>query len=216
MTMPPFLRLLCVLCASLLLAPAHAADTADVALQRFVDGVQTLSARFEQVQTDEDGEPLARHAGSFELQRPGRFRWAYEQPYEQLMICDGERIWNYEPDLAQVTVRDAADVLRGTPAALLAQGARALGENFVIESGGRDQGADLVRLKPKSDDADFRAIELWLANGIPQRMRFLDALGGTSDIRFSAIRTGIQLAPERFRFQPPKGVEIIDANGTTP
>ncbi|HEY0974262.1 MAG TPA: outer membrane lipoprotein chaperone LolA [Solimonas sp.] len=213
--MPRLATMLFPVLFTLLLAPTAQAAGADAALQRFVDEVRTLSARFEQVQTDEDGEVLARRAGTFELQRPGRFRWAYDAPYEQLMICDGQRIWNYEPDLAQVTVRDAAEVLSGTPAALLAQGGGALDRNFIIESGSADRGADLVRLKPRSNDADFRLIELWLAKGVPQRMRFVDALGGSSDIRFSAVRTGISLPAERFRFTPPKGAEVIDA-GVSP
>jgi len=209
--MPTTYRALLSLCLALLALPASAED-ANATLQRFVGGVQSLTARFEQLQLDEDGEVLARRSGDFELQRPGRFRWTYDRPYEQLMVCDGKRIWNYEPDLAQVTVRNAAEVLKGTPAALLAQADGSLNESFVLESGGRDQGADLVRLKPKSADADFRMIELWLINGVPQRMRFLDALGGTSDIRFSAVRTGVKIDPRRFLFQPPKGAEIIDAD----
>ncbi len=209
--MPTICRAFLIFCFGLLALPASAED-ANTTLQRFVGGVQSLTARFEQLQLDEDGEVLARRSGSFDLQRPGRFRWAYDQPYEQLMVCDGQRIWNYEPDLAQVTVRNAAEVLKGTPAALLAQGGGVLNENFVLESGGRDQGADLVRLKPKATDADFRMIELWLLNGVPQRMRFLDTLGGTSDIRFSAVRTGVKIDPQRFKFQPPKGAEVIDAD----
>ena len=190
---------------------SFAANGSSVALQRFVSGVQTLSANFEQVQTDEKGQVLAQRSGTFELARPGRFRWAYAQPYEQLMVCDGERVFNYEPDLAQVTVRDAADILRGTPAALLAQAGADLGDGFVIEDGGRDANADLVRLKPKADESDFRAIEMWLIQGVPQRMRFLDTLGGATDIRFSQVRTGLKLDAARFRFTPPKGVEVIDA-----
>lgn len=204
------LAALVVALASSLSSFAHA-GAGSVALERFVSGVQNLSADFEQVQTDEDGEVLARRSGRFELSRPGRFRWEYREPYEQLMICDGRKVFNYEPDLAQVTVRDAADILRGTPAALLAQAGADLGEGFAIEDGGREGRSDLVRLKPKTADSDFRAIEMWLQDGVPQRMRFLDTLGGATDIRFSQVRTGVSFDAARFRFAPPKGVEVIDA-----
>ncbi len=197
-----------VLCASS--TTVAAASKAELQLQQFVDGVQTLSAHFEQRQIDERGSVIDTRSGEFLLARPGRFRWSYTQPYEQLMVCDGTQIWNYEPDLAQATVRNASELLRGTPAALLAQRSD-IGDGFVIEDGGVDGKASIVRLKPKSDDSDFRAIELWLEKGVPQRMRFLDQLGGTTDIHFSQIQTKLAVDAERFRFQPPKGVEVIDA-----
>lgn len=204
------LRAACLLfCA--VAAPAHAGP-ADDALKRFVDGVQTLSAHFEQVQVDEHGEILGKRSGQFDLARPGRFRWNYDEPYEQLMVCDGEKIWNYEPDLAQVTVRPAEQVLKGTPASLLAQ-KRQLGEAFAVESGGQQDGLDIVRLKPKGAEAqasDFQSIELRLdRGGVPVRMKFFDALGGSTEVRFSAVKTGVKLDPALFRFTPPKGTEVV-------
>ncbi|MGH8445868.1 MAG: outer membrane lipoprotein chaperone LolA [Solimonas sp.] len=194
-----------------LFAAAAQAGPADDALKRFIDGAQTLSARFEQTQVDEHGEVLAQRSGQFDLSRPGRFRWRYDKPYEQLMICDGVKIWNYEPDLAQVTVRSADQVLKGTPAALLAQKSL-LGDAFAVESGGQKDGADIVKLKPKGGEtnSDFQSIELWLKAGVPQRMKFFDALGGNTDIRFSDVKTGVKLDAALFRFTPPKGTEVID------
>lgn len=197
---------------TLMLALPAAAGPADDALRRFADGVQTLSAHFEQTQLDERGEVVAQRSGSFELSRPGRFRWTYDKPYEQLMVCDGSKIWNYEPDLAQVTVRPADVVLKGTPAALLAQKA-SLGDAFTVESGGKQDGADVVRLKPRGDaqNSDFQSIELWLQNGVPVRLKFFDAIGGNTEVRFTDIKTGVKLDAGRFRFTPPKGAEVIDS-----
>lgn len=178
-------------------------------LQRFVTEVQTLSARFEQTQYDEHGEVMARRSGDFQLARPGRFRWHYAEPYEQLMVCDGDDIWNYEPDLAQVTVRDADRILSDTPAALLARGSD-LDARFTITPGGSDGDAQLLKLEPKTADSDFRLIELWLrASGEPTRMRLHDPLGGTSDIRFSDVALNAAIDALRFRFEPPAGVEVV-------
>jgi outer membrane lipoprotein carrier protein len=184
-----------------------AADRA--ALQRFVDDVHTFTAHFEQVQYDEQGAELARRSGRFALARPGRFDWHYQQPYEQRMVCDGERIWNYEPDLAQVTVRTARDILRDTPVALLAEGAN-LAERFNIESFGEGSETGL-RLQPKTADADFRQIELWLEpSGAPLRMRLHDPLGGISEIRFSDATRNPKIDENQFRFETPSGVEVVD------
>lgn len=193
----------------------HAADVG-TRLQRFVDDVTTLSARFEQTQLDEDGEIVATRGGTFELARPGRFRWHYDTPYEQLMICDGRQIWNYEPDLSQVTVRDAGQILRDTPVALLAEG-RNLGERFSIRDAGTDDDVQKLVLEPKADDADFRSVELWLQpSGVPVRMQLHDPLGGISDIRFSDVQRNAKPAAEAFQFTPPEGVEVVRLDGGPP
>ncbi|MES0874394.1 outer membrane lipoprotein chaperone LolA [Sinimarinibacterium thermocellulolyticum] len=182
--------------------PAAASD----ALQRFIGEVRTFTAQFEQVQYGEDGVEIARRSGRFALARPGRFDWRYERPYAQRVVCDGQRIWNYEPDLAQVTVRAAGDILRDTPVALLAEGAN-LTERFEVEPIG-DGG---LRLRPKAEDADFREIELWLEpSGAPRRMRLHDPLGGVSEIRFRDARRNPKIDDAEFRFEPPAGVEVVN------
>lgn len=187
------------------------AAPAQEALQRFVNGVQTLSARFEQVQKDESGEVLQVSSGQLLLAKPGKFRWNYEKPYEQLMICDGKTLWLYDPDLAQATRRPAGSSLQGTPAQLLTDRA-ALEQHFRVEDAGTEAGAQRLRLLPKAADSDFKSVQLWLKDGVPQRMRFSDPLGGISDVSFSEIRTNIPLDPAQFRFEPPRGVEIIRAD----
>lgn len=194
-------------------APAMAAPPAD-ALRQFVDQVATLSATFEQVQKDEDGRVLQTSTGQVFLERAnrpdgtGRFRWNYQAPYTQLLVCDGETIWMYDPDLAQVTARPAAQTLAGTPAELLSRRG-ALAQQFNQAVLGTQDGLQHVRLTPKSDDGEFREIELWLADGVPRRMRFRDPLGGSSEIRFRDTRTNVALDGALFRFEVPKGVELV-------
>jgi outer membrane lipoprotein carrier protein len=200
------LLLLCalgVLCAR----PAFAAD----ALQQFVQNVDTLTAHFEQVQKDEQGKLLQTSSGRLSLARPGKFRWAYEKPYQQLMVCDGKTLWHYDPDLAQVLVRPAGATLQGTPAQLLTDRA-ALEKYFTVTKLADDAGAQHLRLLPKAKDGDFRSVELWLKAGTPQRMRFEDPLGGASEVTFSDIRTNGPVAADAFRFEIPKGTEVIQGD----
>jgi chaperone LolA len=206
-----FLCVLCALCASLFFRPLTAAPAPD-ALQRFVERVETLSARFEQVQKDEQGKTLQTSSGQLWLARPGKFRWSYEKPYQQLMVCDGKTLWLYDPDLAQVTVRPAATTLQGTPAQLLTDRA-ALEKHFRIEDAGADKGGGKkMRLVPRAPDSDFKSVELWLMGDAPRRMRFYDQLGGTSDVTFSAIQTNARIESKQFSFDVPKGVEVIQAD----
>jgi outer membrane lipoprotein carrier protein len=204
------------------LALSVRADGAQDALKRFVDRVQTFDARFEQTQTDERGKVTARSSGRFLLARPaasgasdiGRFRWAYEKPYEQLSICDGVKLWAWDPDLNQATVRNARNALAGTPAALLSQRGQ-LGQQFTVKDGGKDGAASVVVLLPKAADSDFKSIELSIdAAGAPTRMRFLDPIGGSSEVKFSAVAVNRTLDPAQFAFTPPKGAEVVDGDGT--
>ncbi len=195
---------------ALLLPVCALAESAEQALQKFVDSVQTFSASFEQVQKDEKGAVLQKNSGRMALSRPGKFRWAYEKPYEQLMVCDGQTIWLYDPDLKQVTVREARDALAGTPAELLSQRAT-LKSQFTIKDAGSEGAARVVRLIPKSTAGDFQSIELALKDGVPQRMQFHDQLGNITNVTFGGISTNASLNPAQFSFTPPEGVELVRA-----
>lgn len=224
-TVKNFLLVPILLLISLFNLPHAQAADAQQALQQFVDGAQSLQARFTQIQRDDRGKVLQQVTGEMWLSRPGRdrageqgkFRWNYLTPYQQEIVCDGRRIWYYDTDLAQVTVRSAAEALNGTPAALLSQ-RTALLEAFTVESMGSEGAAmgsegaaQTLRLLPKSEDSDFRAIELTLDNGKPLRMKFLDQLGGSTELTLTAIQTGIKIDAQRFRFTVPKGVEVVES-----
>lgn len=195
---------------ALFAAPLATASPETDALQKFLDNVQTLSATFEQVQKDENGRVLQASSGRLWLSRPGRFRWSYEKPYSQLMVCDGKQLWQYDPDLKQAMVRPAGDTLQGTPAQLLTD-RTALAQHFTVEGAGSEGGSRRLRLLPKATDGDFKSIELWLKDGVPVRMRFHDPLGGSSEITFADISTNTLLDGALFGFTPPKGTEVISA-----
>jgi len=213
--MTPYLRLfsLSILCA----ASAARADSAQDALKHFVDGVQTLDTHFEQVQTDDDGKITNKSSGHFLLARPsaaskseaGKFRWSYEKPYQQVSVCDGLKLWSYDPDLNQATEREAKQALTGTPAALLSQRG-GLTDAFTVQDAGAEGDAHLLKLVPKSKDSDFKSIELLLdKNGAPQRMRFADQIGSHSEITFSDTKVNSKIDPAQFQFTPPKNAEIV-------
>lgn len=208
--MKRFLSRLALAClAGLVSLNVHAAS-AEEELRQFIENVRTLEGRFVQTQTDEHGELVTSGGGLVTISRPGKFRWSYDQPYEQLMVCDGAKIWAYDPDLAQVTVRAAGEALAGTPAELLATKTR-LADNFTVADLGEEKGFRHVSLKPKSDQSDFKLIELWLKGGVPQRLRFSDPLGGVTDVELRDLKVNTAIPESKFRFIPPKGVEVVEA-----
>ncbi len=208
--------------ASLALSGTARAESAQDVLKRFLDNVQTFEAHFDQAQADEHGAVTNRSSGQFWLSRPavgakntvGKFRWAYEKPYEQISVCDGVKLWAYDPDLNQVTVRNAQTALTGTPAALLSQRV-ALTDAFVVQDSGSEGEARVVRLLPKGKDSDFKSIELAIdKSGAPLRMRFQDQIGGSSEVKFTAVKTNGRIAESQFQFTPPKGTEVVDVDAT--
>lgn len=203
----------CLMACLLMASAVRADDGAQTALKHFVDGVHTLQADFTQVQTDDKGRMVKAQSGQMWLSRPGKFRWSYDKPYKQLIVCDGNKIWVYDPDLQQVTVRSAEQTLTGSPAALLSQRA-ALSDAFTLQNGGSDQGLQLVRLIPKSKDSDYKSIALLLRGGVPMRMIFHDQLGDTIDVSFSNVKTNAPIAASVFQFKPPAGVTVV--GGTAP
>jgi outer membrane lipoprotein carrier protein len=206
--------------ASMLFAFDACADSAHDALKHFTDGVQTFEAHFDQVQTDDKNRVTARSSGHFWLERPaaggtGKFRWAYEKPYTQATICDGAKLWAFDPDLNQVTVRDAKQALAGTPAELLSQ-KTALTTAFNVQDAGSSGDDRSVNLTPKSKNSDFKTIELTLdKDGAPVKMRFADQIGGHSEVSFTEVHTNAKIDPAQFQFTPPKGAEIVNDGGIT-
>ena len=217
--------LLSIAASGLWYAGAAQADSAHDALKHFTDGVQTFEAHFDQVQTDDKNRITARSSGHFWLERPiaggagaggiGKFRWAYEKPYTQATICDGAKLWAFDPDLNQVTVRDAKQALAGTPAELLSQKS-ALISAFNVQDAGASGDDRSVNLTPKSKNSDFKTIELTLdKDGAPVKMRFADQIGGHSEVSFTEVHTNAKIDPAQFQFTPPKGAEIVNDGGIT-
>lgn len=195
------------------LSAAHAGDDALAAFYREVD---SLSAEFEQVQVDENGEVLQSASGVFLLERPDKFRWEYREPYRQVIVSDGRDFRLYDVDLAQVTVRDIGATLRATPASLLAGGAD-LDQAFTVEPmPAADDGLAWVRLTPRADDGDFREIRMGLKDDRPVRLELDDQLGQTTRIRFHAVRVNRDIDDGRFRLKLPDDVEVVNANAGAP
>lgn len=179
------------------------------ALRGFYARTQTLQTRFVQKVLDENGTVTEVMQGQLWLSRPMRFRWEYQSPYEQIMVNDGRKLWLYDLDLAQVTVRDAAEALAGAPVWLL-NGGPALDEQFTLASDPEAEGLSWVRMTPREEGSDFRLARMGLRQGLPEVLELTDALGQQTIIRFEDMSTNTVIPEGRFRFQPPPGVELVE------
>jgi outer membrane lipoprotein carrier protein len=197
-----------LLAGLLLLAPAQAGAAGVERFREYLRSTHTAQADFEQQVFDRDQRLVQRSRGSFTLQRPGRFRWSYAQPYAQLIVGDGKRVWIYDEDLNQVTVRAMAKALGSTPAALLAGAADVEGAFELSDAGARD-GLEWVEAKPREREAGFERIRLGLGTVGVQAMELTDHFGQTTLLRFSNFARNPRVDPDAFRFIPPKGADVL-------
>ncbi len=174
----------------------------------FVNNVQTMSGRFEQQLVDADDIVIDRSSGTIEIQKPGRFRWTYLEPYEQILVADGLNVWSYDVDLEQVTVKAQAEVLASTPALLLG-GSQNVLDDFEYIGSFEERGTVWVRLRPKTTDNGFTKIELGFDEGKLSRMIFSDNLGQTTLIAFFDLSINESIDAHRFSFSPPDDVDVV-------
>jgi outer membrane lipoprotein carrier protein len=207
-----------VLIAGALCSLAAAASPLSQVEQQLA-GLSAWSADFTQTisdgQADSQAKPTRTAAGKFYLQRPGRFRWDYVQPSEQLIVTDGKKLWFYDKDLSQANVRDLDSTLASTPAMLLS-GTGSIGSEFDVTALPAADGLQWYQLKPKRNDSDFLAVRIAFRGDQLARMLLADKLNQVTRLDFSNQKRNMSLAPELFNFVPPAGVDVIGRSGAAP
>ncbi len=195
--------------AALLAASGSAAwaDAVDT-LKSFVQDVKSGRAAFTQVVTSPDGAKKRSTKGNFEFARPNRFRFAYDKPMEQLIVADGQKVWIYDPDLQQVSVRQMSQALGATPAALLAGGS--LEKDFTLKALPDRDGQQWVEAVPKQKDSAFQAVRVGFRGKDLAALEIVDNFGQKSNLSFSQVEANAAVSPESFRFTPPKGADVLE------
>ncbi|MEA3395763.1 MAG: outer membrane lipoprotein chaperone LolA [Pseudomonadota bacterium] len=188
-------------------------------LEVFMRSASSGRAEFTQVVSMPAREgQAARHktsSGSFEFVRPNRFKFIYKKPFEQSIVADGQTLWLYDVDLNQVTSRKQAQALGSTPAALIASAPdlRALQADFTLAALPDKDGLQWVEAKPKAKEGQLQSIRVGFraADKVPElaALDILDSFGQRSVLNFSKVEINPRLATDAFRFQPPKGADVI-------
>jgi len=177
-------------------------------LRAFVRETQTARASFLQTVTDKNGHLVQQVSGEFAIARPGKFRWSVDKPYQQLLVGDGERVGIYDPDLNQVVKRRNDQALGSTPAALLA-GRDDVERAFDWRDLPPADGLDWLGATPKDKESAFSDIRLGFdASGLAA-LEIWDNFGQRTRITLTGLQRNPKLAPELFRFTPPKGADVV-------
>lgn len=146
--------------------------------------------------------------GTFMFARPGKFIWMYQKPYEQLLQADGEKLYIYDKDLNQVTVKKLGNALGSSPAAILF-GSNDLEKNFTLKEAGAKDGMEWLDATPKTKDTTFDHIGIAFKDGVPQAMELRDAFGQVSLLSFKKFDKNPVMTAEQFKFVVPKGADIF-------
>ena len=187
---------------------ANADEQAASRLTKLLEPLETYSADFEQQILDGSGSRLQSAEGTMWLSRPGKFRWEVDEPYKQIVVSDGEQIYLYDPDLAQVTVQPLDTRVTHTPALLLSGSADALGDDYEVAR--RQQGTrETFKLTPKSPDTLFEQLQLVFDSEQLAGLRMDDSTGQQTAIGFDEIERNRQIDPARFDFEIPDNVDVI-------
>ena len=206
------MRVLPALAAALCIAPLIATGDAQASgvdrLNQFMTSTVTATGEFEQRVFNRDRQVTQQSRGTLAFARPGKFRWTYSKPYPQVIVGDGARVWVYDEDLNQVTVRKLGQALGATPAALLAGSNEAL-KAFELKDEGTRDGLEWVEAIPRDKESGFERIRLGFGFSGIERMELVDAFGQTTELRFTGLRRNPRVDPALFTFTPPKGADVV-------
>ncbi len=191
--------------------PAYACASALDQFKSFVSATKSAKGEFTQRQVKMmDGTAKVSNSsnGTFAFARPGKFIWAYQKPYEQLLQADGEKLYIYDKDLNQVTIKQLGNALGSSPAAILF-GSNDLEKNFTLKEAGIKDGLEWLEATPKTKDTTFDRIGIGLKDGVPQAMELRDSFGQVSLLTFKKFEKNPAMAAEQFRFTVPKGADVF-------
>ncbi len=192
------------LCAVASAAHADAVDT----LRSFVREVKSGSSQFTQTVTSPDGAKKKTSSGSFEFARPNRFRFSYTQPFEQVIVADGQKVWIYDADLNQVSSRKLSAALGATPAALLA-GVN-LEKDFDLAALPDAGGIEWVAAKPKAKETSFESLKVGFRGKELAALEIVDSFGQRSLLQFNRFKPNASIPADTFRFVVPKGADVVE------
>lgn len=195
-----------LLAGALVALPASAGSIEK--LHAFIEQTRSAKANFTQEVTDANGNVQQEASGTVQFQRPGKFRWTYDKPYEQIIVGDGEKLWIYDKELNQVTRRNLDKALGSSPAALLA-GADDVDKYFSLNAVGVRRKLDWLEVKPYNEDSLFEKVRMGFRGNSLEVMELHDHFGQKTTITLSNLQRNPKTSPDLYTFTVPKGADVV-------
>lgn len=179
-------------------------------LQRLLSQTRSLQGDFEQVTRDQDGQIVEENTGTFAIKRPGLLRWHIEEPFEQLLVSDGENLWVYDPDLEQVTISTVDEQMQQNSALLLSSDLAQIRANYRVDEVRSEGGQKLFSLSPLRNSQAFERLTLSFQGETISGWELFTALGERSTFSFKGLKANQEIPDHHFDFEPPADVDVLD------
>ncbi|MFK5913167.1 MAG: outer membrane lipoprotein chaperone LolA [Woeseiaceae bacterium] len=177
-------------------------------LTDYLNNLHTFKAGFTQSVFSKNNKPKQKSIGTIIVSSPNKFYLDYQKPFKLLYVADGKKLWSYDEDLEQVVVKEQGDLLIDSPAMLLGN-PKDLTESYKIEKTGVINDWLWFELTPKRDSNNFESVSLAFMDEKLIAMEMRDNFGQTTRLEFDHVERNPTLNKNRFRFTPPKGVDVI-------
>jgi len=177
-------------------------------LRGFIEQTRSAKASFSQVVTDSSGKLAQKASGTVQFERPGKFRWSYAKPYEQLIVGDGQTLWIYDKDLNQVTERRLDKALGSSPAALLA-GSDDIDRYFSLNAIGVKKQLDWLEARPLDEESLFEKVLMGFRGNMLDTMELYDHFGQKTTIRLENLQRNPKVTPDLYKFTVPEGADVV-------
>lgn len=187
---------------------AAAVPPAKERLDAYLAGLDTLSAGFRQITLSADGGRMVESAGNFYLKRPGRFRWEYSAPMEQVIVADGSRVWLHDLELDQVSHQSQDRALNGTPAQILAT-SDPIERHFDVFGWEAGDDRDWVELRPKGGNGEVVRIRIGFEGERLDTLLMEDSFGQITRLSFFDLKRNPKLSDDLFRFDTATGGDFL-------
>lgn len=182
-------------------------DDASATLQTKLNFIRTMSADFHQT-VEAKHRALSSSSGTMALARPGRFRWQTIKPLAQVVVADGRRLWIYDTDLEQVTVKSQGSGLGGTAGLFLSGYNETVSKDFDVTMKQTNHSI-LFHLQAKSSKASFQQVTLLFEGATLNTIELLDQLGQHTHVHLQRIKINSTIPAHLFQFKPPKGADVV-------
>lgn len=177
-------------------------------MKEYFQNIQSVKAEFHQVVMDKQGNKTQDVTGTMQLQKPSKFRWDYNKPFVQEIVGDGAKVWLFDPELNQVTVRSFSKAVGSSPAALLA-GGKEMERLFTLKDTSRKGDLEWVIAVPKVRESGFERVFLGFKGDALMEMELHDSFGNRTAIEFSDVQRNPKLPADTFKFTPPHDADVL-------